>query len=89
MEVAECTGCKSEADDRYPRQSGYQSEGPCPLSFCQETPVLGATGQGWAGLGERIGPLQGTLSLLGGVWLGSCWGQQLVSVPGAQRLCVS
>ena len=53
---------------------GTSQEALCRLSLCQETPVLGATGQGWAGLGERIRPPPGARPPLRGVWLGQMLG---------------
>ena len=53
---------------------GTSHEALCRLSLCQETPVLGATGQGWAGLGERIRPPPGARPPLRCVWLGQLLG---------------
>ena len=53
---------------------GTSHEALCRLSLCQETPVLGATGQGWAGLGERIRPPPGAQPPLRCVWLGQLLG---------------
>lgn len=45
-------------------------EALCLLSLCQTTPVLGATGQGWAGFGESVRPPQNIQPPFRGVWMG-------------------
>lgn len=57
-------------------------EAPSPLSFYQESLVLGTTGQEWAGLGKRTGPTSPQRRVAG-----QLLGQQLASVPGAPWLC--
>lgn len=88
MEVAEQEVGQKQMTDAL-SSLATSHEALCLLSFCQTIRVLGATGQGWAGFGERIRPPQGIQPPFRGVWMGQLPGEQLVSVPGAQRLCVS